>query len=374
MNVLVLGDGPEELAWAQALAGDPEHRLWAACPGFKAFPGLPGSLDLDDALATAGVEAVIAGGGPELRAEGLRRAAAAGLPVLVLHPPGPSADPYYQVALSRQETGAVVVPDLPLRLHPALAALREAIAERSLGTFRSVRFESPASSTEGHLVHEVFPRVVDVVRALLNEVEAVTATGDPHSEAAPQTLLVVARVPENRRAEVRLWIGQPEPARLILAGERGSLTFEFDPSFDGPAYLVRKVPPEPETRTELDPWDPKAAMLDLFTDAAGGAEVHPDLLDATRTLELAGAVAQSLTRGRTIDLHYEDISETSNFKTVMTSTGCVLLLCTLVVLPLALVGPVFGLVWTLYLAYAIPPILVLFMLLQMFRFALRKES
>src|SRR5690349_15124980 len=133
MNFLVLGDGPDELAWAQALADHPEHRLWAAYPGFKAYPDLPGALDLDEALATADVQAVVAGGSGELRSEGLRRAAAAGLPVICLHPPGPNADPYYQVALSRQETGAVVVPDLPGRLHPGLEALRQALASSELG-------------------------------------------------------------------------------------------------------------------------------------------------------------------------------------------------------------------------------------------------
>src|SRR5215475_10861495 len=99
MNFLILGDGPEELAWAHALADHPEHRLWAACPGFKAFPDLPGGLDLDGALATAGVEAVVVGGDAALRAEGLRRAAAEGYPIIMIHPPGPDADPYYNVAM-----------------------------------------------------------------------------------------------------------------------------------------------------------------------------------------------------------------------------------------------------------------------------------
>ena len=118
MNILILGDGPEELAWARALVDDPSHRMAAACPGFKSHPELPGGLDLDAALALNGLDAVIVGGDVNLRAEGLRRAASMGLRSLVLHPPGPNADPYYQVAMSRQETGAIVVPDLPARLHP----------------------------------------------------------------------------------------------------------------------------------------------------------------------------------------------------------------------------------------------------------------
>jgi len=373
MNFLVVGDGPEEMAWAQMLADHPEHRLWAAFPGFKAFPDLAGSLDLDDALATAGVEAVIVGGALEQRAEALRRVAAAGLPALCLHPPGLNADPYYQVALSRQETGAIIIPDLPARLHPGMRVLQETLGRAELGGFRGIRYESPVGPTEGDLVEQVFPRVVDVVRSLVGEIEAVTATGDPPGEHPTDTLLVVVRGPASQRGEVRLWNGPPEPARISLVGEQGTLTLEFDPAFFGPALLARKSHAGGETVSELDPWDPKAAMLQVLSEAVAGRVFHPDLIDGTRTMELSEAVARSLRRGKTIDLHYEEISEAGTFKTVMASTGCLLLLMALVALPVALVGPAFGLGWTLYLAYAIPPILIVFMLLQMLRFAVKKQ-
>ena len=58
-----------------------------------------------------------------------------------------------------------------------------------------------------------------------------------------------------------------------------------------------------------------------------------------------------------VDLHYEQISEAGNFKSVMTSIGCVFLLSILVVLPIALIGPPLGIPWTIYLAYGILPAL-----------------
>ncbi len=117
MNVLILGDGDEELAWARWLLGRPEHRLDAAFPGFAdaSMAGIPAPRDLEDALARPGVEAIIVGGPLESRGEWLRRAAAEGYAIIVLHPPGPDSEAYYQVSLSRDETGAVVVPDLALR-------------------------------------------------------------------------------------------------------------------------------------------------------------------------------------------------------------------------------------------------------------------
>jgi len=89
-------------------------------------------------------------------------------------------------------------------------------------------------------------------------------------------------------------------------------------------------------------------------------------------MELVEATARSLRRGRTVDLHYERVSESGNFKSVMTSVGCVLLLLVLVALPVALIGPALGIGWTLYIAYAIPPVLILFILLQSLRFAARE--
>jgi myo-inositol 2-dehydrogenase/D-chiro-inositol 1-dehydrogenase len=89
-------------------------------------------------------------------------------------------------------------------------------------------------------------------------------------------------------------------------------------------------------------------------------------------MELAEAAARSLRRGRTVDLHYEEISEEASFKGVMTSLGCAVLLGILVVLPAALMGPAMGLPWTIYLAWAIPPLLVGFILLQTLRFAIRR--
>src|SRR5918998_166997 len=160
MNFLILGSGAEERAWAGRIGADAEHRLWVAFPGFEEWADVPKARDLDDALATAGVEAVVIGGEAEFRAEALRRVAAVGLPAICLHPPGPDSEAYYQVALSRAETGAVLVPDLPLRLHPGIEALRRALQGEDVGAFRALQHESPADAWGGDLTRDVFARNV----------------------------------------------------------------------------------------------------------------------------------------------------------------------------------------------------------------------
>ncbi len=372
MNFLVLGDGHEEWAWAQAIeeAGGAGHRLIGACPGFKARPDLPAVADLDGALAVQGLDAVVVGGGPGLRAEGLRRAAAAGLAAVALHPPDVDADPYYQVALSRQETGAVVVPDLPGRLHPAAASLREAAEGRlALGAFRSLRYEVPAGDDD--LLTVALARAVDLVRSLLGEVEALTATGDPPGDRPTEALVVQLRGAGGRRGEIQLRAGDAgETATLTVVCAEGTLAFEHDPEWLGPSRLVGRGPGDAGRVDELPPWDARAAVMAALTAAVGGVATRPDLLDGTRAVELAEAAGRSLRRGRTIDLHYEEVSEAANFKSVMTSLGCLVIVGVLVVLPLALAGPALGLPWTIYLAYLILPALGIFILLQGLRLAL----
>src|SRR5271166_4648749 len=179
MNVVILGNGDEELEWARWVLEQDDHRLGAAFPGFSS-PGMeviPRANDLDDLLARPGIDVAIVGGPIELRGEYLRRCAAEGLAIICLHPAGADSEPYYQVALSRDETGAVIIPDLPLRLHPGVGAVREALASGALGSYRGVRHEVFSEGEQVDLARDVFPRHVDVIRALLGEIEALSATG-----------------------------------------------------------------------------------------------------------------------------------------------------------------------------------------------------
>jgi myo-inositol 2-dehydrogenase/D-chiro-inositol 1-dehydrogenase len=379
MNVLILGAGGEELAWARWLMGRPEHRLDAAYPGFSdaSMAGIPAPRDLEDALARPGVEAVIVGGPLESRGEWLRRAAAEGFAIIALHPPGPDSEAYYQVSLSREETGAAIVPDSPLRLHPGVQAQRRALSSGELGSLRSLRLEVSATASLGTgLVRVEFARSVDAIRALLGEIDALTATGDPPGEDPNLELIVHLRSANSLRAEVRI---RSEPAactRLSLAGSLGSLTLEFDSRHLQEARLLRSEGPRTAEPIDLPTWDPFEAILAVLAASTGRRDARelpsPSLLDGTRAMELSEAANRSLRRGRTVELHYETISEEATFKSVMTSTGCLIFLAMILVLPIAMAGPPLGLRWTLYIPYLIPPALVLFILLQTLRLAIRR--
>jgi myo-inositol 2-dehydrogenase/D-chiro-inositol 1-dehydrogenase len=384
MNALILGAGPEEQDWGHWFLNHPEFHLAALCPGLPGsdFQDVRSTDDLDAALATAGLSLVIVGGPVDARGEALRRAAAEGLAVLCLHPPGFDSEAYYQVALSRSETGAVVVPCLPLRLHPGVASLRLAMSTGELGAVRNIRHEGSAEPPANDLARWEFPRAVDVVRSLVGEIDELTASGDPPGERPETELVVHLRAAEGRRAEVRLSVATPsEPSRLTLSGSNGSLALEYDPQHLLPARLIRRVGASArEQIDELEPWDAHAAIIETVhsclnhRDQAGRPTLGPSLQDGTRAMELSEAVVRSLRRGRTIDLHYESISEESSFKSIMTSTGCFILLGALFILPLALAGPALGINGSIYLAYIIPPVLVIFAVIQILRFGIRSNN
>ncbi|MFO0907293.1 MAG: hypothetical protein U0794_02845 [Isosphaeraceae bacterium] len=369
MNVLILGDGAEERRWALDLVRRPEFELRAAFPGFPDLPHGIRPRDLDEALALADIDLVVVGGDMEFRGEALRRAAAEGMLAICLHPPGPDSEAYYQVALSRAETGAIVVPDLPFRLHPGVERLRSVLDDPGFGAFRGLRLEATVVGREHHLARWWFARFVDLIRALLGEIEAVTATGDPPGVDPDLALVVQMRAANGRRAEIRLTSATQEVQTLILEGTNANVRLEFPGGLDEVARWTERASDGTSVTQEIPAWDSRGVILRHAAAARRGEVIHPDLGDATRAMEVSEGAVRSLRRGRTVDLYYEEISESGTFKSVMTSAGCLILLSILVILPIALGAAAMGLRGAIYLAYAIPPLLLIFLLLQLLRFA-----
>ncbi|WP_156512672.1 hypothetical protein [Planctomyces sp. SH-PL62] len=325
MRIAVIGDGEAERAWADWVRESPDHVLIA-------------TGDVDEVLSATGFDAVVVGGPIPDRAEALRRASVEGLAVVCLHPPGADALAYYHAAANVETAGGVVVPDLPMRLHPGLAPLRSAIVDGSLGEFRSLRQVVPAVVGED-LVRVSFAQSIDVLRSLLGEFQTLTASGDPEGTEPAHDLVVRLRAEGGRLAELRIAPG--EFASLGVMGSEGACDLDFDAS-----------------------WDPHAAILESLQVPGGRGST---LLDGIRAMELTEAVERSLRRGRTIDLHREPMGEEARFKSLMTTAGCLVLLGAVMLFVAASAGRALGFEGAVYLAYLIPPGLVAFLALQFLR-------
>jgi myo-inositol 2-dehydrogenase/D-chiro-inositol 1-dehydrogenase len=325
MRIAILGDGAAEQAWFVALAARADLEVVRV-----ADPDAPADV-------------LILGGPVADRADILRRAPADGPVVVCPHPPGPDDSAYLQAS-------GRVVPDLPLRLHPGVDRLRDALADGSLGEFRSVVHRVAAPG--GDLL-DAFARGVDVLRALLGDFETLTASGDPEGPDPRHDLTVRLRSRDGRLAELRATSGPEPAAHLTVTGANGSLSLAYDAAATTHARLMRRPGDDPG---ETFAWSPHVAMLEAL-----GTPAAPTLDDGIRAMELTEAARRSLRRRRTVDVRPAPLSEEAAFKASMATNGCLLLLGSVVLFTLASTARGLGFESAASLVYVIPLALVAFL-------------
>ncbi len=265
--------------------------------------GIPTPRDLDDALARPGLDAVIVGGPIESRGESLRRAAAEGLAHRLPAPARPGLRSLLPGrAEPRGDRRRRSCPTCRLRLHPGVTALRQALCRR-----RARHVPRPADGVASADPHgtepgprRFRPRGRRRSARSLGEVEALTATGDPPGEDPDYELVVQLRAAGSRRAEVRIRSRAVEPARLtLLAVDRIADPRDRPGRCCGRPRLIRHVgrlPGErrrarrPGTRTRPSSrcWPPR------WAGTRRASCPRPNLLDGTRAMELSEAAGRSL--------------------------------------------------------------------------------
>ncbi|WP_337177213.1 hypothetical protein [Paludisphaera sp.] len=327
MRIAILGDGAAERAWFDALNGRDGLEV----------------ARVDDPDGPADV--LILGGPVADRVDYTRRVPADGPTVVCLHPPGPDDTAYLQAS-------GRVVPDLPTRLHPGVARLRSALADGSLGEFRSVVHHLPAP--DGDLL-AAFARGVDVLRALLGDFEALTASGDPEGPDPRHDLMVRMRSRDGRLAEFRATSDPEAPSHLTTTGADGSLIL----SLGHGAATIDDLRHRPGDETvETYAWSPQVALLEALKSPAA-----PTLDDGIRSMELTDAARRSLRRRRTVDVRPAPLSEEAAFKSSMATAGCFLLLGSVALFTLASAARALGFLWAAKLAYVIPLALAAYLLI-----------
>jgi hypothetical protein len=270
------------------------------------------------------------------RAELVRLLVQTGRTLVLAHPLEPSMLWAYELEMIARDSGAVLVPFLPDRLHPFIdwlaGEIQAAVAGAgSRGPLESVRFERTLADRSRASVLAALARDVDLIRVLVGEPGRLGTLGSADAEAAWPTLAVGFTGPD--QVPVR-WQVAPGPApglRITLQHARGSV--EVTAPDDDTPWTWSGPPPA------TLPFDRGAAILGVLNGSAArpAAAADPSLpparwADAARAIDLAEAVPRSLARGRAIDLHQEEFSELGTFRGTMASLGCGLVLLALVVL------------------------------------------
>jgi len=249
----------------------------------------------------------------------------------------------YELDMIRRDTGAVLVPCLPERLHPLIARLRATIEAALAGVegiplAESLHLERRLRDRSRAAVLAQLSRDADLVRTLVGDPARLSTLGaaDPHSDSAWATLAVGftgdAQVPARWQVAPA---GSPGLA-IRLQSADGSIVVEA-PDDAAEPWSWNGV------RDGGGVFDRGLASLEALDDALGrtgraqpeGRVLPATWADAARAIELAETVPRSLARGRAVDLHREEFTDLGTFRGTMASLGCGLIMVALVVVVVA---------------------------------------
>ncbi len=398
MQFALFGDHPDGLDLARALVETGRHQLTTYTGPAEGLERLrrwglaPKAIgDIEEVLANPAIEAVLVASSPTERPAQLRRALQSERHVLCVHPADQTPDTAYEAALLQGDTGCVLLPLLTEALHPGVERLAQLAraAEGPLGTFRLVeveRWSSEAILLDAAVLGQK-PSLPgwDVLRALGGEIAEISAFATREELAPDEPLLVTGRFEREGLFQMTLLPGQQEPRwRLAVVGSAGRAELAFPLGWPGASRLSWRDETgelHEETWDTWNPWPVIAAGFEIqFTaaqqqprPAAWSAQPAvqrrtatvtaqqrlPRWTDAIRGLELDDAARRSVERRRASALEYPEATEEVGFKGTMTLVGCGVLWGVLGLLILS--------VWLPYLGWIIVPILVVFLMLQLFR-------
>ncbi len=273
------------------------------------------------------------------RLEQLRKLVQAGVPMLLSHPVHSSMLAYYELDMIRRESGCVMVPFLPLRRNPLVTRLKNLIEhedQSELGQVDQIIFERSLPDAAREVVAAEFARDTDLLQFLGGEIAQLGAMGLPGARSKPATVYSNLGV-QMTTSSGRLLRWSVDPTddswdcRVVVSGHSGKATLTLPGMSSSKAARSYELQLETKTIATLPApvvveWNPYESSLDELREALSERKPFSRWPNAARAIELAETVERSLAKGRTIDLHDQEFSDTATFKGLMTSVGCLLLL------------------------------------------------
>lgn len=287
---------------------------------------------------TADVVLVGSDGWNQRRADAVRTLVQAGRPLVLSQPLELSMLWAYELDMIRRDTGAVLVPCLPGRLHPLVARLRATIEAAAadlgdVGPVESIHLERRLADRSKASVLAWFCRDVDIVRAMVGDPERLSTLAAVGTDSAWPSLAIGLTSASGLPARWQVAPGHAPELSIRLQSARGGVVV-VDP---GEAAEPWRWNDEPSA-----PFDRGVAVLGALDVALGRTPTPLDDAvtpagwhDAARAIELAETVPRSLARGRAIDLHREEYTDLGTFRGTMASLGCGLIMVALVVVIVA---------------------------------------
>ena len=317
--------------WLDAMAGHSTHEVVVAATvsprGSDLLRGRAGirlTSQWEDLLIARDIDAVLVGGSEPSLLEAIKQLATAGQSILFLPQAAQGSTFLYELSLIRDDNRVRLFPALLHRRDQALVRLRDVLQDRSLGKVQLIQFEREVSglSTTGALpqtdVNAALLPDLDLLRWLSGDYDQVTAlrTGAANEAVLMQTVTLAGRGLPEATWHIQSTSGV-EVSRLTVHAERGRTVVDRDPASNewvltessGAKVIGNRVAAARE-------------LLDEFEASLTGNASLIEWPELVKVFETLDATQRSVTRRRTIELHFEPMSERAIFKTQMTAIGC----------------------------------------------------
>jgi len=349
MKLAILGTDPDLLRLAAAAAAEGHAIVWlgdvrpedAAAIAWLAPNLADQSAEWELVLDRGTADAVVIGRGTAssaLRAEQLKRIAAETMPLVVVHPACDSVLPYYEVDMTRREMGGIVRHYNPLAGHPIFPELSAWVRDGHpmIGAIHQVTCERRVGDTSRIEVLNHLARDVEPLAIVAGDIRRVSAIGPKTGQPSFASLQV--QMTCSGPASVRWSVGSLNAAdydlAMALVGERGTIrlvAFQSVAASEPRAWQLETIRTGDHDRRSLEPFDPaRLAIRQLeqavATTSAEGRQEWSTWNSATRAMEVVDAIELSLEKGRTLDVHQQELTERLAFRGTMAALGCGLLL------------------------------------------------
>ena len=379
MRLALLCDDVSVVPWLDSLADDAAHELTlaatltdAATDLLRGRSGIRVTPHWEDLIQASAFDAILVGGSEAHVLEAIKQLANSGQRLLFVPRTDQGSTFIYELSLVRDDNHVPIHPAVWQRCDPALVRLRDLLRSGSLGQVHLLQFQrelatagtlSTPSSTSSLMPQSGIDAAMlldfDLLRWLSGDYDQVTAlrTGASDQGVRTQSVKLSGRGLPEATWDAR--VGKSPTCRLTIQTEQGNAVLERGPSQDW-------VLTEPDG-TRLG-GNQTAAVREFLRRLDSESGPPMEWSELIRAFETVDATHRSVTRRRTIDLHFEPMSERAIFKTQMTAIGCSVLIATfllvLVYLAIASTVPLPQIVLVLFRTLIFAPLGV-FLVLQL---------
>ena len=294
----------------------------------------------EDLLVAKDVDAVVVGGSDPRILEGAKQIAAAGIPMLFVPRADQGSTFAYELSLIRDDNQVSLWPFFWHRYDRAAVRMKQAIRDGELGKIpflqlqRTISQPSPGMPISQARVDEELLNDIDLPRWLIGDYDQITClqTAATAEGVQVQSVVLAGRTLPEANWSISATQGLGE-WKLMVRGESGIAVLRREDSSRRWIYEMEGK------RVEGDEQETARVGLAAFATAIAPRDGSTQILssgnaatsswgDLVKCFETIDATHRSVRRRRTIELHFEPMSERAIFKTQMTAIGCSLLVAT----------------------------------------------